>query len=151
MPPKIPIVKRKLADTGSLPPSQAPPKKLAKSAQPSVAQFFAAPSTSDSSQNSSVPLNGGPSPDEGFLTADQRSFLAQISASRSNWGSALAFPFRNERVRQINQCLNIPSSARGECLVYWMSRDSRVQGTHLWLMWIVFATTLGKALSTPLK
>ncbi|GAU94194.1 hypothetical protein RvY_06016 [Ramazzottius varieornatus] len=61
------------------------------------------------------------------LTSEQKKFINKINQSRKNWGSPMMFPYRMERVRPIIPATSPQPISPGQCVLYWMSRDTRVQ------------------------
>lgn len=134
MPPSTVVIKRKKLNTGAPSTSTASGSPSILS-QPTLKQFLSPPSSSSSSsattsgEPSSHGLGSPPVSQSNALTPDQKKFLENISTSRSNWGSAQVFPFKNERVRTLTIGSSASKKGSGECVVYWMSRDCRVQGS----------------------
>lgn len=66
-------------------------------------------------------------------TSDIKSdnFIEKISTSRSNVCKSISeFKFNKKRVRVLSKAKDFPEDSQG--VVYWMSRDQRVQGNYRW-------------------
>jgi deoxyribodipyrimidine photo-lyase len=57
------------------------------------------------------------------------SLLEEIKKQRSRmYKSILAFPFNKHRARVLSECKQLPENSKG--ILYWMSREQRVQGLY---------------------
>ena len=59
----------------------------------------------------------------------EEDFLTKIAQSRTDVSASVAeFKFNKKRVRVLSKAQDFPDSSKG--VVYWMSRDQRVQGMY---------------------
>ena len=117
--------------------TMAPPSKRAKKAngnEPSSSESNTDLTTTADQESTDTVLSeislpvSNPLYEPPNLNSDQKEFIKKINQSRKNWGSPLIFPFRTERVRPIIPAKSPQPISPSQCVLYWMSRDTRVQG-----------------------
>jgi hypothetical protein len=98
-------------------PSNKPEPKLIFKDEPKTQPAPPAPSTSKS------PVK----PTATASASAKSSLIDDLRKKRHElYESVAAFKFNKTRVRVLSECMEIPDNSRG--VIYWMSRDQRVQG-----------------------
>lgn len=106
--------------------AEAPPKKkmFMSEAEASGSESDSAPITSKAAQQQLLHPLGK---DKVEHTSPLTSLIEEIRKKRvSMYESVAVFRFNKKRVRVLSEATQIPDNSKG--LVYWMSRDQRVQG-----------------------
>ncbi|XP_001361001.4 deoxyribodipyrimidine photo-lyase [Drosophila pseudoobscura] len=135
-----PIYTMKRAKSGTAGASKKAPKKEKKSAEPAASSSQESSSSGEEGASSSKLVQSKPE----YKNFEQ--FLAHLEQQRSESAANIQeFPFKKKRVRVLSKVNDVQDKCSGG-VVYWMSRDGRVQDN--WAL--LFAQRLALKLEMPL-